>query len=75
MSASLLLLWSNKCQAKWLDHYPSWYGTDPGPTGASWSLSTEQSGGGLAPLLLLFVLVRRTRPPFRRAGRQWETKG
>ena len=74
MSALLLLLWSNKCQAKWLDHYPSRYGTDPAPTGASWSLSIERSGGGSAPLLLLFVLVRCTLPPSHHTGRQWETK-
>lgn len=74
MSALLLLLCSNKCQARWLDHYRSWYGTDPAPTGASWSLSIAQSGGGSAPLLPLFVLVQCTLPPSHRAGRQWEEK-
>lgn len=74
MSALLLLLWSNKCQAKWLDHYPSRYGTDPAPTGASWSLSIERSGGGSAPLLLLFVLVRCMLSPSHRARRQREMK-
>lgn len=68
MSALLLLLCSNKCQAKWPDHYPAQYGTDPAPTGASWSFSIERSGGGSAPLLLLFVLVWHTPPPSHCAG-------
>lgn len=68
MSALLLLLCSNKCQAKWPDHYPAQYGTDPAPTGASWSFSIEPSGAGSAPSLLLFVLVRRTPPPSHRTG-------
>lgn len=44
MSALLPLLWSNKCQAKWLDCYPARYGMDPAPTGASWSLSMGEVG-------------------------------
>lgn len=74
MSALLLLLCSNKCQARWLDHYPPRYGTDPAPTEASWTPSIQRSSGGSAPLLLLFVLVRCTLPPSHRATRQWEMK-
>lgn len=74
MSALLLLLWSNKCQANWLDHYPAHYGMDPAPTAASWSLSIGWSGEGLAPGLLLFVLLWCTLPPSHCAGRQQEPK-
>lgn len=73
-SALLLLLWSNKCQARWLDHYPSQYGTNPAPTAASWSLSIERIGIGSVPLLLLFVLLRCTLLPSCNAWKQREPK-